>query len=488
MNFIPKTSTPCGDYLCTWELQENTAHILGLTGTKCSDQRDALDGNTLFGDTNYFHIVPREYRSGLYLVIDDGWDVPYGTPNEKGQPFGSCDPDKDKWQYGDTAVERLKGIVERVKALGYAGLGIWVATRTYYEDERPVSFEEAKEYWSERARQSHEAGVSYWKIDWGYHCDVPYRTMMTEVLREYAPEIIVEHAFCQPPFSQMGDIERRRGETAKILPVSDVFRLYDVSKPFEDSSMLCRADEALSSASKRMPSNTLLDTMGLLNGEVCAYVCASLGLTAGIMHYGGNDEAMLRWHRIAPPFSVYDAEYKRSDETLTDSMYFDRKPLWWINVAGQYLEEKAPAVMARGCELPKVTPLSGLKPFVCASRNPKSGAYSIATFNRTVDPNSDIIALADIELKVAETDALVGAFGYFGSLTLIYPEDISGKRIYVEDLLADIDNPDAAVDVTDEVTMNGSSVTLDGRLLRRYGRLCRHDFDGSIPSAIIALK
>lgn len=483
MNLIPKTSKPCGDYVCTWSLQEDTAHKLGIVGTKCSDQRDALDDKTLFGEVNYYHHVPREYRSGLYLIIDDGWDVPYGTPNEKGQPFGSCDPDPEKWPYGDTAVERLKGLVKRAKGLGYAGLGIWVATRTYYEDEREVSFEEAREYWIERAKQSNEAGISYWKIDWGRHCDADYRTMMTEVLHKYAPGVIVEHAACQAPFSQMGDIESRKRNTAAILPVSDAFRLYDVAKPFEDSSMLCRADEALSA-----PHARKLGTTGILNGEVCAYVCAALGLASGIMYFGPNDEAMLRWHRIAPPFSIYANEYKKSDEILTDSMYFDRDPLWWIHVKGQYLEEKAPAVMARGCELPRVVPTGELKPFVCASKNPETGAYAIATIARTVDPNSDITALADIEFAVGGADALIGIFGYYASLTLKYSESLEGRRIYAEDLLSDVNAADAALDITDEVKIDGNTVTLGGRLLRRIGLSARSNSEPSVPSLVLTAR
>lgn len=189
--------------------------------------------------------------------------------------------------------------MKRAKGLGYAGLGIWVATRTYYEDEREVSFEEAREYWIERAKQSNEAGVSYWKIDWGHHCDAGYRTMMTEVLLKYAPGVIVEHAACQAPFSQMGDIESRKRNTAAILPVSDAFRLYDVAKPFEDSSMLCRADEALSA-----PHSRKLGATGILNGEVCAYVCAPLGWRRALCISDRTTRQCIRWHRIAPPFSI----------------------------------------------------------------------------------------------------------------------------------------------------------------------------------------
>lgn len=52
---------------------------------------------------------------------------------------------------------------------------------------------------------------------------------------------------------------------------------------------------------------------------------------------------------------------------------------------GKYLEGKAPAVMARGCELPVVSARGGIKPFICASKNPVTGVYSIAAERRTMD-------------------------------------------------------------------------------------------------------
>ena len=127
MNFIPKESKPCYDYMCTWALQGATAAKIGLhSGDNCTDQRDALTDELLFGSERYYHPYERAYRSGLYLLLDDGWDVPFGSKNswEVERFFGTCDPNPEKFQnYGKTPEERLRTLNQKAKAMGYAGIG-----------------------------------------------------------------------------------------------------------------------------------------------------------------------------------------------------------------------------------------------------------------------------------------------------------------------------------------------------------------------------
>lgn len=462
MNLIPEWSGANYDYMCTWSNQRLPAQGLGVTGEGASELRDSLNDDTLFGKRNYYHPFDGADRAALYLMVDDGWDVPMGTANLAGAPnlFGWCDPDPEKFpHYGHTPAERLKTLCEKTKALGYAGLGLWISPQMRFEDANaPFSLDEARKYWSERARWCHDAGISYWKIDWGVRCsEVDYRRMLTEVAREFAPGLIVEHAVCQPPFSQMGDIEHRRALTKALLPYSDVFRLYDIIPPFEDSSMLARLDEALSAG-----ASPQYGAKGILNAEVCAEICAAMGCAAGVMKVpaaGGMMRACLRWHRIAPPYSIFGGVYRKSDEYLTDDFYFERDPANWVHVKGQTLTESAPAIMARDCELP-IVKSSAIKPFVCASRNP-SGAYSIASIKRTIDPNSGVVALADVTFSVGKTSEPVGIFGLFRSLTLVYQQEIAGKRVFLQELLED-----SAKDITDDCAIDGRQITIDGRLLR----------------------
>lgn len=462
MNLIPETSRPCYDYMCTFANQRLPAKELGITGEGASELRDSLTDDTLFGKRNYYHPFEELDRAALYLMIDDGWDVPFGSINRAGAPnlFGWCDPDPEKFpNYGKTPAERLKTLCEKTKALGYAGLGLWISPQIRFEDkDAPFSLDEARKYWSERARWCHEAGISYWKIDWGVHAaDLAYRQMMTEVAREFAPELIIEQAVCQPPFSQMGDIEHRRTLTKALLPYSDVLRLYDIIPPFEDSSMLARLDEALSA--NAAPKH---GAKGILNAEVCAEICAAMGCAAGVMKVpaaGGMMRACLRWHRIAPPYSIFGSVYRKSDDYLTDDFYFECDPADWVHVKGWTLTESAPAVMARDCALPDVKS-GALKPFICASRNP-SGAYSIASIRRTIDPNSEIVALADVTFSVGRANEPVGIFGLFKSLTLLYKEKIAGKRILLQELIED-----SAKDITDLCVIDGQRLVIDGHLLR----------------------
>lgn len=487
MNFIPKQSVPCYDYMCTWALQGAAARKLGLaSGDDCTDQRDALTDELLFGSDRYYHPYDRAYRAGLYLLLDDGWDVPFGSKNsyDVERFFGTCDPDPKKFpNYGKTPIERLKTLNRKAKEFGYAGVGLWIATETGGSGRGDLGVgEEAKKYWTERARWCEAAGVSYWKIDWGKHGDYDYRRMLTEILRENAPHIIVEHAVCQPPYSQMGDIECRIRETAKNMPISDVFRLYDVAPPFKNSSMLMRADEALSASVGMKPYD---DTKGILNAETCSSICAALGCALGIM--SGNvkdtsDAACLRWHRLAPPFSVYETDYKRSEQLLTDSFFFDRRPLNWVNVVGKRFEETAPAVMARGCELPLVRATGEVVPFVIASKNPKTGAYSVATVSRTINPSVGVIGSADITFKVGSFEATIGVFGYYNSLTLVFDEPIGNAHIYVQDMMAD-----EAFDVTEKCRIDGTRVIMDGDNMRLFGTSARSDDDKAEPSFLVKI-
>lgn len=485
MNFITKNSTPSYDYMCTWELQEVTAGKLGIHSDDGTvDQRDVLTDEYLFGTEEYYHPCNKAERAGLYLLLDDGWDVPFGSKNslDVERFFGTCDPNQERFPgYGDTPVERLRTLVEKAKALGYAGVGLWIATETGGSGKGDLGVgDQARAYWAERAAWCEEAGITYWKIDWGKHGDAEYRKMMTEVLRENAPHIIVEHAVCQSPYSQMGDIESRRKQTAENLPLCDVFRLYDVVKPFTDSSMLMRIDEAMSASVGMKP---LYGTKGILNAEICSNICAAFGCAIGIMsgdQTNTSDTACLHWHRLAPPFSIYDTDFKKSEEYLTDSYFFDRNPVWWLKVRGKRYEETAPAVMVRGCELPEVTPVGELMPFVVASRNPITGAYSIATIKRTVNPNVGIIALADIRFKVGGFDVPIGIFGYYNSLTLVFDKPIGKARIYIQDLMSD-----EAKDVTESCVIDGASVTLSGDDMRYFGTYARSDEDKADPSFLV---
>ena len=62
-------------------------------------------------------------------------------------------------------------------------------------------------------------------------------------------------------------------------------------------------------------------------------------------------------------------------------------------------------------------------------------------------------------------DAFVGVFGYFESLTLVYPEELpSGCRIFAQNLM-----DDEAQDITDQIQAEGKRLTISARMLMQIG-------------------
>lgn len=482
MNLIPK-GTPCGNYLCTWAMQYVVSKKIGKYDEKnpVVGQRDSINYETLFGkDNSLLNLVEPKYRGELYLVLDDGWDVPEGCSSyteTEPQPYGALSPHPERFPFSGNDTERLTQLVREVKKLGYAGTGLWIPTQKFGErgiDHENKEFPES--YWIEKAKMFAAAGISYLKIDWGLHGEPEYRRKLTAVFHKFCPDVLVEHACCQGPFTNPDWPKGRRETSIETLKFSDVFRLYDVLPPFHNVAMLSRADEVLSGERERLENSR-----GNLNSEICAYLAAALGFNIGIMRYKREDEATIRWQRIAPPFSVYDADYKRSDEILTDEHFWHTDPAFWYSLRGKWLRESAPAIMARGCELPKVSPRGGDKPFVLASKNPKTGAYSIATLKRNINPNTDLIVLADIEMK-AEAEFPIGVFGYFGSLKIDFGENIEGKKVFAQDMLSD-----EAVEITDKVEIKGESLYISGENLRLFGSYSRPTNEQTDPSLILKL-
>ena len=107
MNYIPTTAAETGSYLCTWDRQSFVAGKYGIQGA--ASQRDALTPEYLFGDEQDYHWLSREFRSGLYFLLDDGWDTPPHTVNNSPiRPFGAVDPDPVRFgSLGETPEERL---------------------------------------------------------------------------------------------------------------------------------------------------------------------------------------------------------------------------------------------------------------------------------------------------------------------------------------------------------------------------------------------
>ncbi|MBE6715059.1 MAG: hypothetical protein E7575_07270 [Ruminococcaceae bacterium] len=484
INLIPESSRPTGSYVCTWWNQSAAAEALGLEGTGLSQWRDALNSDALFGENNFYHPATKEERSGLIFLLDDGWDLPLGTPNDAQHRhlYGSVDPDPVKFAaFGSTPAKRLLGISEKVKEMGYAGLGLWISPQEKNEgeyDERT-----AREYWETRAKWCAEAGVSYWKVDWGTHdWDDDYRKMISECARKYAPDLWVEHAVIQLPCTHnhrsFDFIKERQARVKKQMEFADAYRTYDVIDPFDNVCTLQRAHEALMQDPKKATGRAFI------NGENLYSVCASLGLCTGIMNYNNDARACVNWQRLSPPFSIKDGSYICSREILTDTMFCESELCEWAPCKGLTVKESAPAIMARNCPLPTVHPCAGASPFITASKNPETGAYAVAAIRRTIDPIPGAHLPANVTIHDVNISSSLGVFGVFNSLTVEFSEKIpKNVQILAQDLTGTL-----SLDITKKADMNDQSITLDGKLLRMIGKWERGTRDPSEPSLVITLR
>ena len=487
VNLIPDIENSTPDYYCTWQTQ-----LYATSGGTPKMQKEIIGERQLFGEEKpygwaYFYELARK---DLFLVMDDSWDVP--SENEENF-FGSLILDKRKFPEstagGVSNAEALKRLTDRVKALGWKGLGGWVCAQ-----EAPALFKgDIKEYWIERLKAANVSGFAYWKVDWGAKAgDIEFRKMLTELGKQYAPKLIIEHAM-----------------TKEIIPCSDVYRTYDVpaimSIPF---TMRKVADCAVIGITES-------EYKGLVNCEDEAYVAAAGGFPMGIMRHAyigdfpnGNPDCSFptvhrniksksyevlraaRWHRIAPAFGIDKYNTYVSEAVLSDTWKFENKRAeieqWWFKmdmvsnfVENDVLTISAPAVIARGCELPIITPDgTGDVPYVIASKNP-NGVFSVATLGRTLDRRY-YIPKCDVFVNAGDADT-IGVFGEYKNL--IINTDIKRiKTLLLQDIAAD-----EAYDVTADIDFFDDKITIPGELLSRV--CCENQLsdDTSEPGAVLKI-
>ncbi len=483
INLIPNTINPTPDYYCTWQTQ-----LFATCDGKPEGQRKAINEQSLFDSQKpygwaYFY---EQAREDLLLVMDDSWDVPLN--GDEGY-YGSLVLSKDKFPSfykGNTLA--LKALTDKIKALGWKGLGGWVCAQ-----ESPLFADNktAEEYWIDRLKEMHAAGLSYWKVDWGSKCRcLAFRKMLTELGRLHAPNLWIEHA-----------------KIKESLPHADVFRTYDVPA-IMSIPMTLEKIQGLADVPAALGENK-----GLINCEDEAYIAAAGGFAMGIMRhpYAGafeNGKADMsfpemhrnlktkmhevlraaRWHRLAPAFS--GGSFEISETLLSDTWQFENKQAemesWWFEsplignfLEGNMLTKSAPAAIARNTSLPVVTPDSnGIRPYCVASRHP-NGVYSLATLGRTIG-RSYCIPKCDVTIKTASADT-IGIFGEYRSLRM--ETDINICTVLIQDI-AD----DTAYDITDSVEIEHGILTISGELIRKFGTLSQPKDDTSEPGAVLKLN
>lgn len=522
---------PVLDYWCTWSAQ--AALRAGADGWKPQlprfpgDQgmpgvRDNLDEEVLFGPRGLANLYP-ESRSRLNFVIDDGWDVPYGADPSKGDDFrfSSLEPDPVRFpSLKGTPGERLKALADRVRGAGWAGLGLWVACQASGKDlwEGAADDPRVRDQIKRKLDWCAEAGVAYWKVDWGRHVWSPaFRAMMSDLRDAAYPALVIEHcrSFSNALNGRIGAHRRAEGswdvtgpdgrmignpeyEAVKkdiraILAASDVFRTYDVVNPLSLATTLERAAWTCALADE-------LAARVVINVEDELYVAAALGFAMGVMRHPiprqpavslpGDDAHRLAevrraaaWRALSPAFgSDRGAKLAFSDETIAESYHFRPGDTWWNVVENGTFEQRAPARMARGCPLPDVTRRGDGVPFVLASRNPVTGVIAVAALPVLTATGGRRTPPADVVLDVAaDAAAQLAVFGELASLRLRASR--SPARVTVADLAGGEPH-----DMTGLCSFDGGWLRLPGDRLSQIGAARNGTGDLSSPGALVRVS
>ena len=510
MNLINKNTkydNQC--YFCTWLSQDlGRSHEDQLSNTR--QVRDLLDSKTTFGTNGTASAYP-EIRKNLFFLLDDGWDVGYGLHMGRNRDmFGSLIVNTERFpECTGTPAERLKKLNESVIKKGWRGLGIWICSNALGEtvSER-FSPEKLENYYRERMLWCREAGVFYWKVDWGhYERSADYRYMLNKIAEEVFPELIIEHAGCcqalngttlnesvENDSGRFSEWDNEHLHWAKIMSFSKVFRTYDVINQMSVPTTLDRVYEMLRLGWQNDGANCTL------NCEDELYLGAAFGLNLGIMRSKlwnpvsaerrdptgyrlrtTEAQRAMNWLlHFAPVMGVKEAPVYASEEILFDSHKCEPQ-IFSNKYKGKNIRQGAPAVISRGCTLPEIKYREALKPFIALSRN-KSGAYALASFYRKTGQNEYRTPLADTVLAIDDISAPTAVFGYHGSVTLKYPVSVSHMKVYIQDLAGD-----TALDITDRVKFSDNRITVDGSIIAKAGTSANPAGDRSEPGAVIRL-
>ena len=511
MNIISEyeKSSKIKNYFCTWRTQATLKNSEKYLKIRKNSTPDVLSEEFLFGEPGILNDIPEKIRRDLIVVIDDGWDVPYGLKatfgTEDFKKYGSMILDEERFpSFTGTPAERLKKLGDKIKSMGYNGLGLWIAIQMPGEDYPGKDANGARGFWEERFGWCREADVKYLKIDWGNRThDYVYRKMMNDVAKSVYPELLIEQAYNQQPFDMLysehgsDDYRIRLAKISTCLKNGDIFRVYDNSQEFKTTTMFSRAIEAFKSVHGNIEAY-----IAIPNVEDEVYIGAALGCCVGAMRdyvresdpdnklssdIETSENELVRavmWYRIAPPFAVKDSDFEISDEIFTDIYkypHIDGNP--WPYKSDKLVAQNCYAAMSRNMPLPIVGKSEcGEKPYVMCAKNPITSAISVFAAPRVIGGSCNITPLSKVRIHAETSEIPIGIFGHFDSLEIEFEDFITGKHVYAQDLAAD-----EAMDITDEVDVKEALLTIKGETIDRIG-LSVKQTENELPGLVIILK
>ena len=475
---VPLNPSEAPDYLCTWNLQCYRSNQDGPVKNRAEMREE-----NLFGDGEYqsWALMYPAIREDLFFVLDDSWDIP-ADRNEGGDNpyFGTVRLDTTRFpSFTGEPAQRLRNLSNRLTGMGWKGLGGWICAQKDYADRNVPE----DDFWRSRLEEARSGRVRYWKVDWGRNSgDTSWRKRLTELGRQYAPGLVIEHA-----------------TRPACIHFSDTYRTYDVENITAQTVTIDRVAALL-------PYSPEAPAKGIINCEDEPYIAAGLGCAIGIMRhpFAGDlpdgrpdvgfpstgrdlkhrlDEVVrgVRWHRIALPFGSDGKSFNVDTEILEDGWIYKEGESWIHHEEGDTVKVSAPARVSRGMSLPVVKSSDPQRPFVLASRYPE-GAVAVATVGRSLG-RSYVHKKVPVEIDVPSVESPVGIFGLYESLTLHYPEALPRVKVLAQDLAAE-----TAVDITKRVRIEGSSLVIPGTLIDEIGLAAASEGDISDPGMVIRVE
>jgi hypothetical protein len=479
-SLVPDVPSKAPDYFCTWNIQ---GYVVSYQYNK--DIRAAINERNIFGTGEYEHWIEffPAIRGDLYFLMDDSWDIPQDVNTKDNEYLGTVELDTTRFpSYKGLPEERLKKLVADIESRGWKGVGGWICA----QEAPKYGVVDRNSYWIERLKAAHTAGFDYWKVDWGKQDNSEaWRRMLTTLGKEYAPELLIEHALPK-----------------KFIQFSDVFRTYDVESVTSQTETIQRIAGLLAFHAEN-------GVKGIINCEDEPYIAAGLGCAIGIERHPFNgklpdgmqdfcfppvgrdlknrlDEIVrsVRWHRIAEPFGVGTTTYETDPVQLSDYWILGERETWMLSRhVGDTIFATAPARVSRGLPLPEVTNLHGKnQPVVLASRY-LNGAIAITTVGRSLG-REYVMSRETVTVELPEITVPVGIFGDYKELVLVVPQKIDpkGVSVYGQDLAGD-----TPVNITGRVKAENNTLIIPGDIIREVGLMAATKGDVSDPGMVLKI-